>query len=255
MNRRRFIPVAYLFVIACLFGFAALLIQDVRTGGGLIGTDAQTGLSRTVGYTFYVWLTVINLFTTSVFWGLHGGHLRRRPGQEAVRLRRDRGHAGRAGGRHRDQPDQRHDRDAVSAGRADAARRRVLRAGDRGDARSGPHGDCVGRVAAGGGGGGCAAGGRGRRGGIGNGNDAGARRDRGHLLGGSPGGRHVALLARGRALGGLHGRCQHHDLLHPGEHHPERLGHLQPGWWAASRSSTGWRRPPRSSRRCSSPPT
>ena len=68
MNRRRFIPVAYLFVIACLIGFAALLIQDVRSGGGLIGTDAQTGLSRGVGYTFYVWLTVINLFTTSVFW-------------------------------------------------------------------------------------------------------------------------------------------------------------------------------------------
>ncbi len=68
MNRRRFIPVAYLFVIGCLIAFAALLIQDVRTGGGLIGTDAQTGLSRGVGYTFYVWLTVINLFTTSVFW-------------------------------------------------------------------------------------------------------------------------------------------------------------------------------------------
>ncbi len=68
MNRRRFIPVAYLFVIACLIGFAALLIQDVRAGGGLIGTDAQTGLSRGVGYTFYIWLTVINLFTTSVFW-------------------------------------------------------------------------------------------------------------------------------------------------------------------------------------------
>ena len=68
MNRRRFIPVGYLFVIVCLFGFSALLIQDVRTGGGLIGTDAQTGLSRNVGYTFYVWLTVINLFTTSVFW-------------------------------------------------------------------------------------------------------------------------------------------------------------------------------------------
>ncbi len=68
MNRRRFIPVAYLFVIVCLFGFAALLIQDVRAGGGLIGTDAQTGLSRGVGYTFYVWLTVINVFTTSVFW-------------------------------------------------------------------------------------------------------------------------------------------------------------------------------------------
>ena len=68
MNRRRFIPIAYLFVIVCLIGFAALLIQDVRAGGGLIGTDAQTGLSRGVGYTFYIWLTVINLFTTSVFW-------------------------------------------------------------------------------------------------------------------------------------------------------------------------------------------
>ncbi|MDE2863817.1 MAG: hypothetical protein OXR05_01830 [Gemmatimonadota bacterium] len=68
MNRRRFIPVAYLFVIVCLIGFAALLIQDVRSGGGLIGTDAQTALSRGVGYSFYIWLTVINLFTTSVFW-------------------------------------------------------------------------------------------------------------------------------------------------------------------------------------------
>ena len=67
-NRRRFIPVAYLFVIVCLIGFAALIIQDVRSGGGLIGTDAQTSLSRGVGYSFYIWLTVINLFTTSVFW-------------------------------------------------------------------------------------------------------------------------------------------------------------------------------------------
>ena len=68
MNRRRFIPVAYFFVAVCLVGFAALLIGDVRSGGGLIGSDAQTVLSRNVGYTFYVWLTVINLFTTSVFW-------------------------------------------------------------------------------------------------------------------------------------------------------------------------------------------
>ena len=68
MNRRHFIPVAYLFVVACLIGFAALLIVDVRSGGGLIGTDAQTGLSLGIGRTFYVWLTVINLFTTSVFW-------------------------------------------------------------------------------------------------------------------------------------------------------------------------------------------
>ncbi len=68
LNRRRFIPIAYLFVIACLIGFAALLIHDVRSGGGLIGTDAQSGLSLGVGRTFYVWLTVINLFATSVFW-------------------------------------------------------------------------------------------------------------------------------------------------------------------------------------------
>ena len=68
LNRRRFIPAAYLFVIACLIGFAALLIQDVRSGGGFIGTDSETGVARGVGYTFYVWLSVINLFTTSVFW-------------------------------------------------------------------------------------------------------------------------------------------------------------------------------------------
>ncbi len=67
-NRRRFIPVAYLFVITCLIGFATLLILDARAGGGLIGTDAETGLSRGIGYTFYVWLSVINLFSTSVFW-------------------------------------------------------------------------------------------------------------------------------------------------------------------------------------------
>ena len=63
MNRRRFIPAVYLFVVACLVGFAALLIQDVRAGGGLIGTGAQTGLSRGVGYTFYIWLTVVNLLS------------------------------------------------------------------------------------------------------------------------------------------------------------------------------------------------
>ncbi|MYG80683.1 MAG: hypothetical protein F4187_02415, partial [Gemmatimonadetes bacterium] len=55
-------------MIVCLIGFASLLIHDVRSGGGLIGTDAQSGLSQWVGYVFFVWLTVINLFTTSVFW-------------------------------------------------------------------------------------------------------------------------------------------------------------------------------------------
>ena len=41
-NRRRFIPIAYVFVIVCLFGFAALLVSDAMSGGGLIGTDTET---------------------------------------------------------------------------------------------------------------------------------------------------------------------------------------------------------------------
>ena len=68
LNRRRFIPIAYFFVIACLLVFAGLLVVDGATGGGLIGSDAQTATSRLVGYTFYVWLSVINLFATSIFW-------------------------------------------------------------------------------------------------------------------------------------------------------------------------------------------
>lgn len=67
-NRRRFIPMAYIFVIVCLAGFSGLLVWDAAAGGGLIGSDAETGLARGVGYTFYVWLSAINLFTTSVFW-------------------------------------------------------------------------------------------------------------------------------------------------------------------------------------------
>jgi AAA family ATP:ADP antiporter len=67
-NRRRFIPIAYLFVIACLVVFAGMLIVDGAAGGGLIGTDAETPVARYVGYTFFVWLSAINLFVTSVFW-------------------------------------------------------------------------------------------------------------------------------------------------------------------------------------------
>lgn len=67
-NRRRFIPVAYGFVIVCLFLFAGLLIMDGMSGGGLIGTDTETVMSRTVGYTYFVWLSAINLFVTSLFW-------------------------------------------------------------------------------------------------------------------------------------------------------------------------------------------
>ena len=67
-NRRRFIPIWYAFVTTCLVGFAGLLFWDAAAGGGLVGTDAETELARGVGYTFYVWLSVVNLFMTSVFW-------------------------------------------------------------------------------------------------------------------------------------------------------------------------------------------
>jgi ATP:ADP antiporter, AAA family len=68
VDRRRAIPIGYGFVIVCLLGFAGLLIADAAGGGGLIGSDSQTALSRNVGYTYYVWLSVINLFVTSLFW-------------------------------------------------------------------------------------------------------------------------------------------------------------------------------------------
>ena len=68
MNRRRFIPIAYLFIIICLLVFAGLLTTDIAAGGGLIGSDTETVISRLIGYTYYVWLSVINLFVTSVFW-------------------------------------------------------------------------------------------------------------------------------------------------------------------------------------------
>lgn len=68
LDRRKFIPIGYLFVIACLVGFASLLVIDAGAGGGIIGTDAETGLARGVGYTFYAWLSAINLFVNSLFW-------------------------------------------------------------------------------------------------------------------------------------------------------------------------------------------
>ena len=67
-NRRRFIPIAYLFVIGCLIVFSGMLIADGAAGGGLIGTDTETPVARYVGYTFFVWLSTVNLFVTSVFW-------------------------------------------------------------------------------------------------------------------------------------------------------------------------------------------
>ena len=67
-NRRRFIPIGYLFVMVCLAGFATLLVLDARAGGSLIGSGSETSLARNVGYTYYVWLSVINLFINSLFW-------------------------------------------------------------------------------------------------------------------------------------------------------------------------------------------
>ena len=34
----------------------------------MIGTETESNLARTVGYTFYTWLSVINLFANSLFW-------------------------------------------------------------------------------------------------------------------------------------------------------------------------------------------
>ena len=67
-NRRKFIPIAYLLVIVCLLLFSGILILDITSGGGLIGSSSETDLSRIVGYVFFVWLSVANLFVTSVFW-------------------------------------------------------------------------------------------------------------------------------------------------------------------------------------------
>src|SRR5690606_5904117 len=68
VDRRRFIPIGYLFVIVCLGIFSALLIADAAAGGGLIGTDSETTVAIGVGYTYYIWLSVINLFIQALFW-------------------------------------------------------------------------------------------------------------------------------------------------------------------------------------------
>jgi AAA family ATP:ADP antiporter len=68
LDRRSFIPIGYLFVIACLALFATLLILDVSSGGGIIGSGSESPLARGISYTYYVWLSVINLFINSLFW-------------------------------------------------------------------------------------------------------------------------------------------------------------------------------------------
>lgn len=57
LPRRRFIPLTYrFFALNILVFYAALMLAPA---------GAQTG----IGYAFYIWLSVFNLFTISVFWG------------------------------------------------------------------------------------------------------------------------------------------------------------------------------------------
>jgi AAA family ATP:ADP antiporter len=56
LPRKRFVPIVYLFFIACLLAFVPLFrMQDV------IG-------ARVLGSVFFVWVSVFNLFVVSVFW-------------------------------------------------------------------------------------------------------------------------------------------------------------------------------------------
>ena len=67
-NRRKFIPLSYAFIVICLLLFSGLLFIDISSGGGLIGSSLETNLSKITGYVFFVWLSVANLFLTTVFW-------------------------------------------------------------------------------------------------------------------------------------------------------------------------------------------
>src|SRR5690606_23468602 len=57
MPRRRFIPITYRFFAANLLVFFLLF--------ELAPARAQVG----IGYAFYIWLSVFNLFAVAVFWG------------------------------------------------------------------------------------------------------------------------------------------------------------------------------------------
>ncbi len=56
-NPRRFITIGYRTVIACLLAFALALLT------------LPEDLKLYSGYVFYVWLSIVNLFMVSVFWG------------------------------------------------------------------------------------------------------------------------------------------------------------------------------------------
>lgn len=56
MDRRRFIPIGFRVVMLCLVAF--------MVGRGVLGDEVK----QHAGATFYVWLSVFNMFVTSVFW-------------------------------------------------------------------------------------------------------------------------------------------------------------------------------------------
>ena len=62
LPRRRFIPLAYRGFALCMLGFF-LAFRFLRYPGNGHGSAA-------LGYGFYIWLSVFNLFVVSVFWGL-----------------------------------------------------------------------------------------------------------------------------------------------------------------------------------------
>ncbi len=59
VDRKRFIAIAFRLMMGCLLVFVVLL-----------SIDAGDRFRLYTGYVFYVWLSVINLFIVSVFWGL-----------------------------------------------------------------------------------------------------------------------------------------------------------------------------------------
>lgn len=58
LDRRRCIPIVYRLLKHCLFVFVVLLLT------------VEDRASLYTGYVFYVWLSVVNLFMVSLFWGL-----------------------------------------------------------------------------------------------------------------------------------------------------------------------------------------
>jgi AAA family ATP:ADP antiporter len=62
---RRFIPICYQFFAVALLGYWVAL----RAGGPDVGA-ATTPAEVWIGRTFYVWISVFNLFVVSVFWSL-----------------------------------------------------------------------------------------------------------------------------------------------------------------------------------------